>query len=272
MRIGFIGDIIGKPARQIIQARLQEIKQAHSLDFVIGNGENASHGFGLSISSAQELFASGIHVLTGGNHTWDKREIMELLKGDSRVLRPHNYPKTLPGSGIGLYECCSHTLAVINLMGHFGMPHVDNAFRMAEEIISHLHSQDIRHIIVDFHAEATSEKRSLACILNGKVSAVIGTHTHIGTDDLEVLNGTLSVSDVGACGCMDGVIGMDKTAPCERFLTGLPLRFEIPSQCRKILPMIILELDSKGKCTVAYKLRTIDSAPPQRLFDAYFYK
>lgn len=272
MRIGFIGDIVGKPGRRMLTHHLHTIRESERLDFVIANGENLSHGFGTTIKCAQELFSAGVDLLTGGNHTWDKREIVALLNEDSpRVLRPHNYPAGVAGSGVGICEVKGKKVAVLNLMGHFAMPYVDNAFLCAQNSVRELRESGINHIIVDFHAEATSEKRGMFWLLEGKVSAVLGTHTHVGTDDLEISNGTFGVSDVGASGCMDGIIGMDKSAPLERFLTGMPARLEIPAKCRSILQMIILELDDSGRCVDAYKIRAIDHQVYHKILQAFIY-
>ncbi len=202
MRIGFVGDVVGKPGRTILKEHLQRLKFRERLDVVIANGENSSHGFGMTADSIGELLDSGIDVITGGNHSWDKKEILALLQSDLPILRPLNYPQTAPGSGIGIYQIGNDSLAVLNVMGHFAMPLVDNPFTLALAAVKTLHEQGIRHIFVDFHAEATSEKRAMFWLLSGHVSAVIGTHTHIGTDDLEIANGTLGLSDAGACGCM----------------------------------------------------------------------
>lgn len=271
MRIGFIGDVVGKPGRSIIAHHLPNIRASYGLDFVIANGENLSHGFGTTIKSAEELFSSGVDLLTGGNHTWDKREIIGYMRQESRLLRPLNHPEGTPGEGMRVQEICGHPVAVLNIMGHFAMPHVANAFLCARSSIETLRKEGIRHIIVDFHAEATSEKRGMFCLLQGVASAVLGTHTHVGTDDLEITSGTFGVSDVGATGVADGVIGMDKQAPLERFLTGLPARLEIPDKGKRALQMIIFELNESGECIDAFKLKAIDHAQPHVTLQAWKY-
>lgn len=254
MKLGFIGDVVGKPGRQIIQKHLKTLKEKHALDFVIANTENASHGFGLTVKNANELFSYGIDMMTGGNHTWDKKEIFSLL--DSMpILRPLNYPDGVPGYGIGYLEKDGFKLCVINLMGMFTMPWCENPFIVIQKELKNIEKSDA--IFIDFHAEATSEKRALMALLKGKVSAIIGTHTHVGTDDMVVDNGTLYVSDVGLTGCRDNVIGMEKEAPLKRFLTGLPASFDIPNRCKTILQMVIFELDG-FTCKKAYKLRILD--------------
>ncbi len=272
MRIGFVGDVVGKPGRMILKEHLQRLKFRERLDILIANGENASHGFGITTNCVKELLDSGVDVITGGNHSWDKKEVIGLLQnGSLPILRPLNYPQTAPGSGVGLYQVCGETLAVLNIMGHFAMPLVDNPFTLALATITRLREQGIRHIFVDFHAEATSEKRAMFWLLSGHVSAVIGTHTHIGTDDLEIANGTLGLSDAGACGCMDGVLGFEKQNVCERFVSGIPKALQIPTQCTKILPLIVCETNAEGRCVVGYKMRIIDSNDPEIVLQAYSY-
>lgn len=256
MKIGFIGDVVGKYGRGMLGTYLKKVRQEFALDLVVANTENASHGFGLSSQHASELFSYGIDVMTGGNHTWDKKEIIPLL-GSMPILRPHNYPHGIPGSGVKILHVRNETLAVVNIMGHYAMPMVENPFLCAKATVEGLRQEGIRTIIVDFHAEVTSEKYGMFHLLKGNVSAILGTHTHVGTDDLQIDQGTCFVSDVGLSGCRDGIIGMDKEAPLKRFLTGLPAALEMPKKCKKILQMIILELE-EGKCVEAYKLRIFD--------------
>ncbi|MDD3342958.1 MAG: TIGR00282 family metallophosphoesterase [Sulfurospirillaceae bacterium] len=256
MKIGFIGDIVGRPGRVMLETHLKKLKTAYNLDVVIANGENASHGFGLNADNAKELFKSGVDMVTGGNHSWDKKEIMPLL--DSLpILRPLNYPDGVPGRGVGILHVKEKALAVINVMGHFSMPMVDNPFIAVQKAVDALKEQGVKAIVIDFHAEATSEKRALHMMLKGDVSAIFGTHTHVGTDDLLVESGTCYVSDVGLSGCRDNVIGMDKAAPLKRFLTGLPASLDIPKKCKKILQMVICEIE-EGKCIDAFKIRVFD--------------
>ncbi|MRI59337.1 MAG: metallophosphoesterase [Epsilonproteobacteria bacterium] len=254
MKIGFIGDIVGKPGRKMVRRYLREIRQKEGLDFVAANYENASHGFGLTPKNAAELFDAGIDVMTGGNHTWDKKEILPLLE-ELPLLRPLNYPKGVPGRGFILIEALD--LAVINIMGYYGMPMVDNPFRAADEIVDELKAQGIKNIFIDFHAEATSEKRAMFLMLKDRISALAGTHTHVGTDDLVIDEGAGYVTDVGLTGCRDNVIGMKEDVPIQRFLTGLPGRFDVPERCKAILQMVVFELDC-GRCVDAYKIKAYD--------------
>ncbi|BDY13392.1 TIGR00282 family metallophosphoesterase [Hydrogenimonas cancrithermarum] len=253
MKIGFIGDIVGRPGRAMVRKHLQELRETEGLDFVIGNYENASHGFGLTEKNAQELFKAGIDVMTGGNHTWDKKEIKGMLES-LPLLRPVNYPEGVPGRGVRIFEVGGERLAVVNIMGHFAMPMVDNPFIAANRIVDVLRSEGIGHIFIDMHAEATSEKRALLMMLREKVSAIVGTHTHVGTDDLVIDKGCAYVTDVGLTGCRDNVIGMDARVPIERFLTGLPGRFDVPDKCKAILQMAVVRLE-KGRAADAYKIR-----------------
>lgn len=256
MKIAFIGDIVGRPGRTMIKEHLRALKKEHEIDWVIANYENASHGFGLTLKNAQELFSCGIDVMSGGNHTWDKKEILPLLE-NLPLLRPHNYPHGVVGSGCKIFDVAGKKLAVINLMGHYGMPYVDNVFRCAQETVASLKAQGIDHIFIDFHAEASSEKRGLMMLLQGEVSAIIGTHTHVGTDDFMIAQGTAYLSDIGLSGCRDNVIGMEAKVPLERFLTGVSGRFEVPEKCKKILQIAIMTLE-EGKCTHAFKLKIFD--------------
>lgn len=257
MRVGFIGDVVGRPGRKLIQMHLRALKERHRLDYVIANTENASHGFGLSIKNAHELFNAGVDMMSGGNHSWDKKEILPLLETHP-ILRPVNYPKGVPGCGVGYLRSQNYTLAVINVMGHYTMPMCDNPFISTLETLENLEPHD--GVLIDFHAEATSEKRALFALLKGKVSAIIGTHTHVGTDDLMVEQGTAYLSDIGLTGCRDNVIGMDAAAPLKRFLTGLPASFEVPNRCKGILQMVVMDFASMG-CQEAYKIKLYDDTP-----------
>ncbi len=253
MRIAFIGDIIGRPGRSIIKENLKALRQEHKIDFVIANYENASHGFGLTAKNAAELFNSGIDVMTGGNHTWDRREIHALFD-KYELLRPHNYPAEVSGTGCKTYEVAGEKLAVFNLMGHFGMPMVDNPFRCATDTVSMLKEEGVKNIFIDMHAEATAEKRSLLMMFKSQVSAIVGTHTHVATDDLQIDEGTGYLTDIGLTGCRDNVIGMDARVPIERFMTGLPGRFVVPDKCKAVLQMAVFDI-SEGKCSNAFKIK-----------------
>ena len=258
MNIAFIGDIVGKPGRDIIGKHLENLRKEYELDLVIANYENASHGFGLTKKNCDELLGYGIDVMTGGNHSWDKKEIFLLYK-DYPMIRPINYPKKSPGEGLIKVDVLNHQVAIINVMGHYAMPMVDNPFIIMDEIVDSLREEGIKHIIVDMHAEVTSEKLVMMQILKKRVSAILGTHTHIGTDDLSIVNGCCYVSDVGLTGCRDGVIGMDKDVPINRFLTGIGRHFDVPKKCQTIFQIVIFTLNQDGRAIEAKKLKIYDN-------------
>jgi len=258
MKLAFIGDIVGKPGRDMIAKHLKKIRDEYALDLVIANYENASHGFGLTKKNCEELLESGIDVMTGGNHSWDKKEVFLLYK-DFPLIRPINYPRKSPGEGLIKIEVLNQEVAVLNVMGHYTMPMVDNPFVMMDEVVDELKAQGIKHIIVDMHAEATSEKLAMMQILKKRVSAVFGTHTHVGTDDLMIVNGCCYVSDVGLTGCRDGVIGMEKEVPLNRFLTGIGGHFNIAKKCQAIFQLVVFELDEKGRGVRAEKIKIYDN-------------
>jgi len=259
VKLAFIGDIVGRPGRKIIKDRLLSIRDEYGVDLCIANGENASHGFGLTVKNANELFNCGIDIITGGNHSWDKKKDMLTLLETKPVLRPDNYPEGIPGTGVKILEVSNTKIAIVNLMGLYTMPQVLNPFTHAQELVDKLISDGIDHIFLDFHAEVTAEKRVMMQLLKGKVSAICGTHTHVGTDDLEITNGTFYVTDVGLTGCRDNVIGMESDVPIKKALTGLGGHFNVPNSCKSIFQIVIFDLDEKGKCTDAFKLKCYDN-------------
>ncbi len=256
MKIAFIGDIVGRPGRVMVKEHLAHYKEEYKIDFVIANYENASHGFGLTAKNATELFNAGVDVMTGGNHSWDKKEILHLFD-KFELIRPLNYPDSAPGTGSKVYEINGVKLAVINLMGHYTMPLVDNPFTKIEAEVSALEEQGIKNIFIDMHAEATSEKRALLFMLKDRVSGIVGTHTHVSTDDLQIYKDTLYLTDIGLTGCRDNVIGMDAKVPVQKFLTSIGGHFDVPKTCKKILQMVVFELD-EGKCINALKIKRFD--------------
>ena len=260
MKIGFIGDIVGKPGRLMLKRHLKRLQQEHFIDFTIANYENASHGFGLTEKNCVELLGYGIDMMTGGNHSFDKKEIFALFNTHP-LIRPINYPRETPGEGLFKTEVLGHEIAIINLMGHYTMPMVDNPFPMIKEEIESLKQEGIKHIIIDMHAEATSEKQALLHMLKKEVSAILGTHTHVATDDLQVIDACCYVTDVGLTGCRDGVIGIDSAIPIKRFLTGLGGHFDVPKECKAILQMVVFELDDEGLCRGAEKIKIYDDQP-----------
>lgn len=254
MRIAFIGDIVGRPGRKIVRDKLKEFKKEFNIDFVIANGENASHGFGLTLKNCDELLKSGIDIFTGGNHSFDKRSDVKPLFETQRVLRPDNYPTGVEGSGVKVVQIKDEKLAIINLMGMYSMPHVENPFNWATTLVENLHNEGVKNIFIDFHAEATSEKRVMMMMFKDKVSAICGTHTHVGTDDLQVVDGTFYVTDVGLTGCRDNVIGMDSAIPIYRATTGLGGHFKVPNACKAIFQFVVLEIH-EGKTVEAFKVK-----------------
>lgn len=233
MRILFVGDIFGRPGRTIVQERLPELQKLHSVDLTIANGENSAGGFGITPQIAEELFELGIDVITTGNHVWDKREIMDYMNSANgneaslarRLIRPANYPAGSPG--FGWYQGRTRAgieYGVINLQGRVFMANNDDPFRVADTLLKKITA---KVILVDIHAEATSEKVALGWHLEGRVTAVLGTHTHIPTADENILRGGTAVqTDVGMTGPYEGVIGVQKELILQRFLTNMPSRFE----------------------------------------------
>jgi len=261
VRIAFIGDIVGRPGRKIIKENLSKIRTEYNIDFVIANGENASHGFGLTTKNCKELLKTGIDVITGGNHSFDKKAEMFALLETDYVLRPDNYPPGVPGSGIKVFdvklsEDKTEKLAVINLMGQFTMPTVENPFNWAVKLVEELKEQEIKNIFIDFHAEATSEKRIIFMMLKGQISALCGTHTHVGTDDLQIMDNTAYLTDIGLTGCRDNVIGMEKKVPIQKVTTGIGGHFEVPNSCKAILQMMVIDIE-EGKATNSFKLKKL---------------
>ncbi len=257
MRVACIGDIVGKPGREMLRKYLPQLRQKYAIDLVVANYENVSHGFGLTKKNADELFGYGVDVMTGGNHSWDKKEIFTLF--DSYPLvRPINYPDGSPGSGVIELEVAGSRVAVVSVMGNYTMPMSDNPFTKMDEAINQLNAKGITHIIVDMHAEATSEKQAMMHLLKERISILFGTHTHVGTDDFSVINGCAYVTDMGLTGCRDQVIGVDKKVPIHRFMTGLGGHFDIPKKCQKILQAMVVEIDHQGRAIGVEKIKVYE--------------
>jgi hypothetical protein len=230
MRILFIGDIVGSPGREIVRERLADIVAQRRIDLVIANCENAAAGFGITPRVVEELLASGVDVLTGGNHIWDRKEILDYAPHQPRLIRPANFPEGNPGSGFFLGKTKDgEAYAVVDLQGRVFMPAIECPFRTADRLLASLPAET-RVVIVDFHAEATSEKLAMSWYLDGRVTAVVGTHTHVVTADERVLpRGTACITDVGMTGPHAGVIGMDRQGMIKRFLDAMPARFDVAS-------------------------------------------
>jgi metallophosphoesterase (TIGR00282 family) len=228
VKLLFLGDIVGRPGRDIVKRGTRVLARRYGVDLVIANGENAAAGAGLTRDNADEIFKSGVDVITGGNHIWDKREVLEFIDGEPRLVRPANYPEGTPGRGATVVEAADGTrVGVISLMGRVFLSTLDDPFAVATREIAVVREAGARVVLVDFHAETTSEKLALCWWLDGQVTAVIGTHTHVQTADERVLpGGTACLTDAGMTGPHDGVIGMDREGVIQRFRSGMPVRFE----------------------------------------------
>jgi len=228
LKILFVGDVVGRSGRNALSMRLGRLVDRNEVDLVVVNGENAAAGFGLTLDIVREFFDLGVDVITSGNHIWDKKEILEHLDREPRLLRPANYPPGLPGQGSGVYRTnAGIPVGILNLEGRVFMNNLECPFRCADALVADLR-QKTPIILVDFHAEATSEKVALGHYLDGRVSAVVGTHTHVQTADEQILpGGTAYLTDAGMTGSLDAVIGIRKELAIERFLTQLPVRFEV---------------------------------------------
>jgi metallophosphoesterase (TIGR00282 family) len=250
MNLLFIGDIFASPGRGLVSRRLSQIVEAHSIDLTIANAENSAGGFGITPLIAEELFSLGLDVLTTGNHIWDKKEIYDYLGRQPRLLRPANYADDLPGTGVAVVDARNGVrCAVINLQGRTHMPATNDPFRKADQILTNLDAS-VKVRFVDFHAELTSEKMAMGWHLNGRVSAVIGTHTHIPTADTRILSGgTAYQTDVGMTGPYDSVIGVEKEIILRRFLTSLPVRMEAARHGAELHAVIIGVDEKSGKAT-----------------------
>ena len=252
MRILFIGDIFGRPGRNIVREKLKGLVREHSVDLVLANGENAAAGFGITPSLAEDLFELGIDVMTTGNHIWDKREIIDYFNSADgphsparRLLRPANYAPELPGHGV--YEGRKNDVpyAVVNLQGRVFMASNDDPFRKMDELLKQIKA---KIVFVDMHAEATSEKIALGWYLDGRVTALVGTHTHVPTADERVLpGGTAYITDVGMTGPYDGVIGVNKEQIITRFLNNMPARFEAATGDPRLCGVVVDADDTTGK-------------------------
>ncbi len=239
LHILMVGDIVGRPGRRAVKQLIHPLKKKYDIDFVIANGENAAGGNGLTQEIAEELLDDGIDFITMGNHTWDKKEILEFIDLEPRLIRPANYPPGTPGKGSAVVKIAKDIkLGIVNLSGRVFLPPLDCPFRTAETIVNIL-SKETKIIIIDFHAEATSEKIAFGWYMDGKASAVIGTHTHVQTADERILpQGTGYITDVGMTGPRDSVLGVKTDLVISKFITQLPVRFEVatgPAQLNGVL-------------------------------------
>ena len=250
MKILFIGDIFGKPGREIVRRGLPALIDRHQIDFVIANGENSAAGFGITGDIADVLFGYGIDVMTSGNHVWDKKEVLDYLPRQPKLLRPANFPASVPGRGAYLGRTrTGEPVGVVNVMGRVFMTPLDDPFAVVLKEIEALRAKT-RVIIVDFHAEATSEKVAMAWHLDGRATAVLGTHTHVQTADERILpKGTACMTDVGMTGPHDSIIGVTVEAALGRFLNAMPARFEAASGPGRLNAVLITADAATGRAT-----------------------
>lgn len=262
MNILFIGDIVGRPGRRILLNDLQALRREYSIDLVVANGENAAAGFGITEKIANTLFNGGVDIITSGNHAWDKREALEFIKREPRLMRPANYPVNTPGKGWHVVTTDKGVrTGILNVMGLvFVHPQLDCPFQCVDSMLQQ-HADEADVILVDFHAEATSEKMAMGWHLDGRVSAMVGTHTHVPTADERVLpNGTAYITDAGMCGCYDSVIGMDQQKSLERFTEKLPVRAEVADGAASLCAVLIDIDETSGKSRSIERIR-INEAP-----------
>lgn len=261
MQILIIGDVVGEPGLRAVEQHLPTLRARLKLDLVIANAENVAGGAGVTRDTASRLLAAGADVLTNGNHAWDKREALEYIKGEPRLLRPHNYPAGTPGTGWTVVESMSgHKVGVLNVLGTVFMnPTLSCPFAAADRALADK-PVDVRTVIVDFHAETTSEKTAMGWYLDGRVSAVVGTHTHVPTADERILpKGTAYLTDIGMCGCYESVIGLQIEKSLKRLVHKLPERFDV-AEGNGTLCAVLVEVDAaSGKARAIQRLRLDES-------------
>jgi 2',3'-cyclic-nucleotide 2'-phosphodiesterase len=251
MKLLFIGDIVGRVGRDLVRRHVRALAAAHGAEFVIANGENAAGGAGITRENMYEILNAGVDVITTGNHVWDKRETLEFIGNEPRLIRPANYPAGTPGAGSCVVTAGNGVrVGVINAMGRVFLHAIDDPFRAADREIERVKQDEAQVIFIDFHAETTSEKLAFSYYVDGKVAAVVGTHTHVQTADERILaGGTACLTDAGMTGPHDGVIGMDKDAVIARFVSGLPGRFETASGDPRLNGVVITVDPSNGRST-----------------------
>lgn len=255
VRILLVGDLVGKTGRALFARHIASIKDTHKIDGIIVNGENASRGKGITPRVMAFFKEHGVDMVTSGNHIWDRREIIPYFNDHTDLLRPANYPSSCPGKGIGFFTCKGFTIAVINVMGQvFMRQSLDSPFKTADSLVQFARTKTPL-ILVDMHAEATAEKLGLAFHLDGKVSAVVGTHTHVQTHDARVLpGGTAYITDLGMGGSLNSMIGVKKEGPLYNFLTQMPVRHEVETAAPYVLSAVVVDID-----TASGKAHTIDT-------------
>jgi hypothetical protein len=255
MNIVFIGDIVGRIGRETVKRLLPWLQDKYRPHFIVANGENAAGGRGINAQIARDLFSWGVHGITMGNHTWDNKEIFDIIDEEPRLIRPANLPPGTPGNGSAVLKAGGKELAIVNLIGRTFLPPADCPFRAADEALEQLRSRT-RCILVDFHAEATSEKIAMGWHLDGRASCVVGTHTHVQTNDNRILpGGTAYLTDAGMTGPRDGVLGMDRDTVLYKFRTGLPSRFQV-AEGKWVLSGMFVEIDeASGRALHAQTIR-----------------
>ena len=268
MRLLFLGDLVGRAGRTAAIEQLPRLRRELALDFVVVNGENAAGGFGITEQICNQLYAAGADVITTGNHVWDQRETTGFIDRHPRLLRPDNFPAGTPGRGFGLFETAgAKRVLVVNVMGRLFMDALDDPFAaVVHRLSGYRLGETADAILIDLHAEATSEKQAMGHFLDGRVSVVVGTHTHVPTADARVLSGgTAYMSDAGMCGDYDSVIGMDKAAPIARFTTKLPTERMVPASGPATLSGLFVEIDDQtGLARIARPFREGGVLAPDR--------
>lgn len=258
MKVLFIGDIVGNTGRKALKETLPQLKTKHNPHIIIANGENAAAGRGITEAIAKDFFDMGIHGLTMGNHTWDNKEIFDFIDDEPRMIRPANFPPGTPGLGSTLIKANGKELAIVNLQGRTFLPAIDCPFRAADEIVDRLR-QKHKNILVDFHAEATSEKIAMGWHLEGRASMVVGTHTHVqSNDDIVLPGGTAYITDVGMVGSREGILGMEKDAVLRKFKTQLPVRFQVDAGKWQFHAVLVDIEDGTGRAKSIKKIRLLE--------------
>ncbi|MCM3587225.1 TIGR00282 family metallophosphoesterase [Mesobacillus maritimus] len=262
MRILFIGDVVGSPGRDMVKEYLPKLKEKYRPTITIVNGENAASGKGINEKIYRQFLEWGAQAVTLGNHAWDKKEIFDFIDKAKYLVRPANLPEEVPGTGIVYLKVNQDEVAVINLQGRTFLPAIDCPFKKADELIAEARKRT-PIIFVDFHAEATSEKEAMGWYLDGRVTAVVGTHTHVQTADERILpSGTAYLTDAGMTGPYDGILGVERDAVIKRFLTSLPVRFEVSTGGRTQLSGVVVDVDKKdGRAKKIQRVRINDDQP-----------
>ena len=261
MRILFIGDIVGKIGREAISNYLPKLKQTYKPTVTIVNAENAAHGKGLTEKIYKSLLREGVDFMTMGNHTYGQRQIYDFIENANRMVRPANFPDEAPGVGMRYIQINEIKLAIINLQGRAFMQDIDDPFKKADALVTEA-KKETDYIFVDFHAETTSEKNAMGWYLDNRVSAVVGTHTHIQTSDERILpGGTVYITDVGMTGYYDGILGINREEVITRFITSLPQRHVVPDEGRSVLSGVIIDLNKDGKTKRIERILINDDHP-----------